>query len=221
MNASTVFHSPLTWITRYTAWQTIIGECHMKYLVIFSLRGKNVKIKLPPLSCSASVRNSSTKFLSFHRHSHCVTCGIITFPFNGEISRISWHCNLLMLLFFILLPSRVFAPKCHACGGAITPLDGTDETVRVVSMDKDYHVDCYTCEDCGLQLTDEPANRCYPLDNHLLCQSCHLKRIGSHWSSGLLSIKLRASILKWTFQSLYIITKSFTVIPSESWELME
>ena len=81
---------------------------------------------------------------------------------------------------FPLPPDRVFAPKCHACGGAITPLDGTDETVRVVSMDKDYHVDCYTCEDCGLQLTDEPAQRCYPLDNHLLCQNCHLKRIGGH-----------------------------------------
>ena len=29
----------------------------------------------------------------------------------------------------------VFAPKCHACGGPITPVpDGTGETVRVVSM---------------------------------------------------------------------------------------
>jgi len=74
---------------------------------------------------------------------------------------------------------RVFAPKCASCGGAITPLEGTDETVRVVSMDKDYHVDCYTCEDCGMQLTDEPSQRCYPLDNHLLCQNCHLKRIGA------------------------------------------
>lgn len=74
---------------------------------------------------------------------------------------------------------RVYAPKCDACGGAITPMEGTDETVRVVSMDKDYHVDCYTCEDCGLQLTDEPSQRCYPLGNHLLCRSCHLKRIGS------------------------------------------
>ena len=74
-------------------------------------------------------------------------------------------------------PGRVFAPKCASCGGAITPLEGTDETVRVVSMDKDYHVDCYTCEDCGMQLTDEPSQRCYPLYNHLLCQSCHLKRI--------------------------------------------
>lgn len=54
---------------------------------------------------------------------------------------------------------------------------GTEETVRVVSMDKDFHVDCYVCEDCGMQLTDEPDKRCYPLDGRLMCRSCHIQRI--------------------------------------------
>lgn len=31
-------------------------------------------------------------------------------------------------------------------------LQGSDETIRVVSMDKDYHVECYRCE-VGQQLS--------------------------------------------------------------------
>ncbi|XP_017055456.1 LIM domain-containing protein jub isoform X2 [Drosophila ficusphila] len=72
---------------------------------------------------------------------------------------------------------RMFAPKCASCGKGITPVEGTDETVRVVSMDKDFHVDCYICEECGMQLTDEPDKRCYPLDGRLLCRECHLQRL--------------------------------------------
>uniref|UniRef100_W8C0B0 LIM domain-containing protein jub n=1 Tax=Ceratitis capitata TaxID=7213 RepID=W8C0B0_CERCA len=78
---------------------------------------------------------------------------------------------------------RMFAPKCASCGKGITPVEGTDETVRVVSMDKDFHVDCYICEECGMQLTDEPDKRCYPLDGRLLCRSCHLQRLAMQQSS--------------------------------------
>ncbi|XP_052816200.1 Wilms tumor protein 1-interacting protein homolog isoform X2 [Mya arenaria] len=49
---------------------------------------------------------------------------------------------------------RAYAPKCAACGQAITPV-----------------------EECGMQLTDEADKRCYPLDDHLYCQICHMKRL--------------------------------------------
>lgn len=64
----------------------------------------------------------------------------------------------------------------NICVG-ITPVEGTEETVRVVSMDKDFHVDCYICEECGMQLTDEPDKRCYPLESRLMCRSCHIERL--------------------------------------------
>ena len=29
-----------------------------------------------------------------------------------------------------------------------------------------------------MQLTDEPDKRCYPLDDHLFCRTCHIKELG-------------------------------------------
>jgi len=72
---------------------------------------------------------------------------------------------------------KIFAPKCAACGEGITPVEGTSDTVRVVAMEKDFHVDCYVCEGCKMQLTDEPDKRCYPLQDHLFCRSCHIQSL--------------------------------------------
>ncbi|VDO70086.1 unnamed protein product [Haemonchus placei] len=39
-----------------------------------------------------------------------------------------------------------FAPRCHRCKNAILPDESTGETVRIVALDNNYHLDCYSCE---------------------------------------------------------------------------
>uniref|UniRef100_F1L1R0 Wilms tumor protein 1-interacting protein n=1 Tax=Ascaris suum TaxID=6253 RepID=F1L1R0_ASCSU len=65
------------------------------------------------------------------------------------------------------------AERCATCSHLIVDME-SGETVRVVAINKDYHIECYVCEGCGMQLTDEPEKRCYPLNAHLLCKKCHL-----------------------------------------------
>lgn len=43
----------------------------------------------------------------------------------------------------------------------------------------------YAVQDCKMELNDEEGHRCYPLNGHLLCHSCHLKHIQPGRSSSV------------------------------------
>lgn len=101
----------------------------------------------------------------------CVVCGqsLDGIPFTVDATN-QIHC--------IQCFHKKFAPRCCVCKLPIMPEPGQDETIRVVALDRSFHIQCYKCEDCGLVLSSDSEGRgCYPLDDHVLCKSCNASRV--------------------------------------------
>ncbi|XP_070609953.1 lipoma-preferred partner [Erythrolamprus reginae] len=106
-------------------------------------------------------------------HPHCFTCVICNQSLDGIPFTVDAGGNIHCIEDF----HRKFAPRCSVCKDPIMPAQGQEETVRIVALDRDFHVQCYRCEDCGAPLSEGDNQGCYPLDNHILCKGCNSARI--------------------------------------------
>ncbi|NXR11724.1 FBLI1 protein, partial [Semnornis frantzii] len=71
---------------------------------------------------------------------------------------------------------RKYATICSACEHPIIPGQDRD-TYKIECLGRSFHEGCYRCESCGMPLSPEPTeNGCYPLGDHLLCKSCHIRQ---------------------------------------------
>lgn len=75
------------------------------------------------------------------------------FPFPSlSVLIFTWHLTTTLSIF------RKFAPRCSVCKEPIMPAPGQEETVRIVALDRDFHVHCYRCEVSGIPKSEQSLN---------------------------------------------------------------
>ena len=75
-------------------------------------------------------------------HAQCFCCVACQKSLDG----IPFTVDASMQIHCIECFHQKFAPRCHACHRAILPVAGQEETVRIVALDRSYHIECYRCE---------------------------------------------------------------------------
>ena len=66
--------------------------------------------------------------------------------FNSLVGRVSGLFLACLHACLYAAVCRKFAPRCCVCQLPIMPKQGEDETIRIVAMDKSFHIECYRCE---------------------------------------------------------------------------
>ncbi|KAL1023387.1 hypothetical protein UPYG_G00040190 [Umbra pygmaea] len=123
--------------------------------------------------CSKPIMERILRATGKAYHPHCFTCVVCHRSLDGIPFTVDAANHIHCIEDF----HKKFAPRCSVCSEPIMPAPGQEETVRIVALDRDFHVQCYRCEDCGSLLSDGDNQGCYPLDGHVLCKTCNSSRI--------------------------------------------
>ncbi|KAM3614538.1 uncharacterized protein V6R79_015843 [Siganus canaliculatus] len=135
-------------------------DCYMNSLAVCS-------------RCGEKITDRVLKAVGQCFHAHCFRCSTCSCTLEGAPFITDDNNNPYCVQDY----HRRFSPLCVSCNEPIVPAAGSEETVRVVALDKNFHLKCYRCEDCARPLSIEAdENGCYPLDGKILCMKCHTQR---------------------------------------------
>ncbi|KAJ8289904.1 hypothetical protein GJAV_G00006600 [Gymnothorax javanicus] len=123
--------------------------------------------------CGERITDRVLKAVGQTFHAHCFRCFTCSCSLEGAPFITDDNNNPYCVADY----HRRFSPLCVSCNEPIVPDPGSEETVRVVALEKNFHLKCYRCEDCARPLSIEAdADGCYPLDGRILCMKCHTHR---------------------------------------------
>ncbi|KAM6963113.1 lipoma-preferred partner [Aplochiton taeniatus] len=123
--------------------------------------------------CSKPIMERILRATGKAYHPHCFSCVVCHRSLDGIPFTVDAANHIHCIEDF----HKKFAPRCTVCSEPIMPAPGQEETVRIVALDRDFHVQCYRCEDCQCLLSEGDNQGCYPLDGHVLCKTCNTSRI--------------------------------------------
>ncbi|XP_063055350.1 zyxin isoform X2 [Engraulis encrasicolus] len=123
--------------------------------------------------CGERITDRVLKAVGQCFHAHCFKCTTCSCSLEGAPFITDDNNNPFCVPDY----HRRFSPICVSCNEPIIPDPGSEETVRVVALEKNFHLKCYRCEDCSRPLSIEAdSDGCFPLDGRILCMKCHTQR---------------------------------------------
>ncbi|XP_014346154.1 lipoma-preferred partner homolog isoform X2 [Latimeria chalumnae] len=92
--------------------------------------------------CSKPIMDRILRAMGKAYHPQCFTCVVCHRCLDGVPFTVDATSQIHCIEDF----HRKFAPRCSVCGKAIMPEPGQEETVRIVALDRSFHINCYKCE---------------------------------------------------------------------------
>ncbi|NXR43811.1 FBLI1 protein, partial [Hippolais icterina] len=121
--------------------------------------------------CQALITEHIVRALGKGYHPSCFSCTACRRAIGTESFAVDGQGDVYCVPDFY----RKYAAVCSACKCPIVPREDED-TYKIECLGRSFHESCYRCESCRMPLSLElTENGCYPLDDHLLCKSCHVR----------------------------------------------
>uniref|UniRef100_A0A8C6JMG4 Uncharacterized protein n=1 Tax=Melopsittacus undulatus TaxID=13146 RepID=A0A8C6JMG4_MELUD len=121
--------------------------------------------------CQGLITESIVRALGKGFHPDCFSCAACGRAIGAESFAVDEQDEVYCVADFY----RKYAAVCSACERPIIPHEDKD-TYKIECLGRSFHESCYCCESCRTPLSPElTEDGCYPLDNHLLCKSCHIR----------------------------------------------